>query len=1217
MLGRLLHKATSSLNPNAQLQQPPPLESVTEEEHTRNLLFPDPSLLQRTQSQAYPLYGTSTSLSAANAGSFDDLEGLHLDPKKDFRVIIAQDAIGPYDEPILLFDSQSESPEPTFSYPPESRNRRSSAVEDKISRHQASPSITSQASRFFSGGPPSPRRLQVDQTIPISPTKQRGSVFGGGEPRARTVGAFDRARMRNSSISSAPPITAGQEDEVVSEAQRTRTMVHCMFGTATLSYKGPSTKIHIFSADSKQDNGRGTTANGYRETRPSSNYNTGRQRTPLSRSSTGEGFPKSPNFYAPGDGRKLHDKRTLLVTRTFALHVDTDSNKTPLQNPFAEPDSYPFPRQDGGGLRNKAQKAKQNRTPLFAIAIVLQLPKSSQENSRPPSGYSMMSPPPPSPFAQAMSSDSRSSWLSADSPFSHGSLASDWSGGFDGRLDSAMEHWDIITRTLSYLEGKARLEIMRLLKHAELGSPAKSPLKDQALQRPKERAVHLMPNALVSCNPIKDAVDAAGTRVCSGLSISKVLRGQGRWGIWREEARWIERWVGYGDQSFFFNLLTVFLGNHTEWLNTLGPSWYKRRHRLHQKHRDDNPVIPSRTVIISNDKMVARRLIFLLSAFLPSSSKLELLHSPHRPRRPTSARTHSGSPPTGVGPTRQESLRRTINRRRREHQPTGDEPHHERSISFSTDDGLIGTSPGPETRLDRLDKVESSQEIDKHPISAALLPLNSADHGIKCRATTTATATPMDIMPAPHFTTGCSRKTKDEPDMDRDGEVHGLACANLTRTLQRSQGTNVSTDSSDSRPNSKWGSLISSFWSGHGESSATDESDVLTSSQEGLGISNMGESKDFSRHAADETHLSRMTKEAAKVKTGESLTPVPHSILDRYAPNQDSKVIEDTVEVEPSPAKAIPDSTKSPHIPLTLSVNEKDGVIDVDIPLPSFFGSSAESSNSSPSKSHSLDRDPYMNAPTSRDLSSRQDADLPPSTAGWLKRYYNDFALQAVRPYPTLEVEIRSSMRDEGSIFLTPSLQQSDDSEKWTDVCTTVIADTKTMSIKRLRLQRRIKLNGSKQSSTCRDNLVVGDYEENIIEEPIIDMDSTLVDAVERVLFRSGQSSKSHSRSRSPYSRGRKAQHESVHESHDDVDQITSLEIPRGECKRMVLGALEQVARSVTAEWARVNGNTVAVDISTSPNKNQRSKRGVGAAPVDSTLREGVRRWLQEVEEGA
>ena len=56
------------------------------------------------------------------------------------------------------------------------------------------------------------------------------------------------------------------------------------------------------------------------------------------------------------------------------------------------------------------------------------------------------------------------------------------------------------------------------------------------------------------------------------------------------------------------------------------------------------------------------------------------------------------------------------------------------------------------------------------------------------------------------------------------------------------------------------------------------------------------------------------------------------------------------------------------------------------------------------------------------------------------------------------------------------------------------------------------------------------------------------------------------------------------------------LEIPKSECKSMVLGALEQVARSVRSEMA---GPTESKDQEDNEAKD--------------TLREGVRRWFEEI----
>ncbi|WP_213030123.1 hypothetical protein, partial [Acinetobacter baumannii] len=72
----------------------PQLESVTEEEHTSGLLFPDASVLRRSNTHAFPLQTAFNSPNASAAGAYDDRAGVELDPLKAFRVIIAQNSLG-------------------------------------------------------------------------------------------------------------------------------------------------------------------------------------------------------------------------------------------------------------------------------------------------------------------------------------------------------------------------------------------------------------------------------------------------------------------------------------------------------------------------------------------------------------------------------------------------------------------------------------------------------------------------------------------------------------------------------------------------------------------------------------------------------------------------------------------------------------------------------------------------------------------------------------------------------------------------------------------------------------------------------------------------------------------------------------------------------------------------------------------------------------------
>lgn len=128
-----------------------------------------------------------------------------------------------------------------------------------------------------------------------------------------------------------------------------------------------------------------------------------------------------------------------------------------------------------------------------------------------------------------------------------------------------------------------------------------------------------------------------------------------------------------------------------------------------------------------------------------------------------------------------------------------------------------------------------------------------------------------------------------------------------------------------------------------------------------------------------------------------------------------------------------------------------------------------------------------------------------------------------------------------------------------------------------------------------------------MIEEPIMDMDGILIDAVERVIAQSGPSSKAQSNasSRSSSKRGR-------HEKRGS-EALPTLEVPRGECKRMVLGALEEVVRSVTADWTleeRGEGQGRGKAL-----RGSSSAASLRSLPAESTLREGIRKWLQDMDE--
>jgi hypothetical protein len=74
-----------------------------------------------------------------------------------------------------------------------------------------------------------------------------------------------------------------------------------------------------------------------------------------------------------------------------------------------------------------------------------------------------------------------------------------------------------------------------------------------------------------------------------------------------------------------------------------------------------------------------------------------------------------------------------------------------------------------------------------------------------------------------------------------------------------------------------------------------------------------------------------------------------------------------------------------------------------------------------------------------------------------------------------------------------------------------------------------------------------------------------------------------------------------------------SAEVPKAECRRMVLGALEQVVRSVAAEKLKPEGGR----LNDSKGEEGLSHSGSTSRSADNSLREGIRKWLDEVQEAA
>ena len=991
--------------------------------------------------------------------------------------------------------------------------------------------------------------------------------------------------------------------------EETEALLACMFGSTGVRMV-TSTKLHVKPfglpgvANMKDDKPR--------QTEPISPRAVTSRRTPLTRSVTAEDLHANSSDL-PNQFLSQPDRSSILITRVFSVDVPdkaetvhrdvgetAESQATApeisslVDEPVRRPSSH-------FGKAN----AKQRRVTMYAVAIVLKLPidKHNLRNS-PYSASSVVGLSDGTPHVH--SPGTSYSWQTIDpARLQSPSMAT------DRNLEQVLMHWNLIVRTISYVETMARSSIMNWIsdnqRHHSDNEPTLSESitnlrnssevqtkgKLKSLKRKPSTNVQIPSDALQHLPHLQKEVNSSAKRIALGMRIPRVVTGQGRWGVWREEARWVGRWSGGREQNFFFfNLLTAFLGCHKEWLTSYGPSGYRLRHAKNlQNYCGENLNLSNRTVIVSLDKMAARRLVFLLSAFLPTSFSKPQKEVHTQPDTPWSGMAYSQSPPSGAPVARQPSLRRSINRRPRGNRTGTERIKHARSVSFTAQDVVETDDNANITHGFREDYQRRSS--DARSIKSVSFPVNSNDARTrKSSTTTTSTVTPESALPVPHFARGRTDPsgTSAEP---RPGSSGSLASLSLMHTLKRSGSNDQSNNSVDSQSHGRWGSMMSSFWSVR-RGSSTDESDVMTSSQEGLGIS--GITPKFSKSQTS-GRLSEMVEEVSGSRSRDAkdrefmdtgiLTAMPPSPA-TIRPSPIEMYLNDSRH-EATPAQDIPPRPKAEYFPVKLSVDESDGVVDVDLPMPGSYTSSIGSSLSSPKASQTAasslhEHSSLYGRPATPDRASSEPGPAV-DIAGWLQRFHQDFALQAMQPYAELRADVERAMRAEPTpnAKFTAQGAAPPAAGQWIKVCTTLIADTGAFSIARLTLRRRDVLKESCTACT--------EVEEELVEEPIMDMDATLIDAVERVLAHSGHASHAHSRATSP----RQATHRST------APEVSCVEVPRGECKNLLLGALDQVVRSVVAEQSDLGG------------KGKRTDGKADEVFAESTLREGVRKWLSEV----
>ncbi|PFH59528.1 hypothetical protein XA68_12231 [Ophiocordyceps unilateralis] len=1198
MLGRLLHLgsggiATTPAQAGHSAASRPilSLESVQEDIHTRNLLFPDAQALhQHRHDQVFPLSNAPATPSAA---AFDYSEESELDVR-DVRVIVLQDALGPANAS-LLFDSH-----PSPELPVERSPARKDARKTAMSPRPANQGLVSH--------PP--------LSQPESPQHRQG--------------AFDRrasvhSRAQSYAETDAQRVAREYRDELA-------TFSSCIFGNSELmAYKGTSTKVHVVPTDPRPADHPSSSALG--DGRSSIGRSSARS-SKLSQSFSSQTVSPigGPSLPPNGSVSRLADKKKVLITRLFPVSLSADDaelNVLPPNRFSDENAAFPFPAPTEDAASKKKPQPKQRRTPMYAVVLVVQLPRSSSRLSSAAAYKSSI-------FRECGSYNDQdlfpSSYSSNKAGWSMGSghygdvTDSSYSIDIEDRIDSLTQHWDIIMRTLTHLQSLVSTSLHTMLKQADMASPgpSSSPMASNAVSRassvtdrrdgsrakpPKSttKLVSLMPNCLADDATIASEVTLARTRVVTGLSAARVVTGQGRWGIWRDEAIWTSKWAMATDRGpFFCNLLTGFLATHTDWLQALsGPSQRKRAALARQNRSEEDLSLPARTIIVSDDKMAARRIVFLLSAFLPANQQLVAART-HRPSTSASIGAYSNSPPTVVIPIlREESLRRKINRRSGLRRAS-----HSRAASQSA---RSSTAPNQLAQLS-MDRVQHQRRAsDAASVRTSNLPIPGQDlMSRKSSAATTTTAMPETT--TPHFSS--AQQQRDGHRRRRPGSSGSVAADDLKRSLKRGESSgSQAAPSAGARPPSqsglRWGSLVSGLWGPRRRDSMDDECGPELRSPV---KSNPGR-QDRLFEMVREASLEEAVAPGSATSTSQGVGARNfESAREDCRPGRGSFA---QPERTPDPSGAF-------ESPVKTSINVEDGVIDVDVPFPDYIAS-FESAISSPSSSGYLSTPGLVGGLEWFEQSTRfsLEGDVPLNAAGWLNRFHPDFALQALPPQDNLVEKVKASLRAEPTPGPSHCFSAGETSERWVDVSSVIIADTTSNSITRHVYRRLVKPRsssaenpGAGSSTTPNPHGLapptpsVPPYEyqldEDWTEEDISSSDTALREAIERVVYISPDASKgsSTSSSQAPSDcRGSTDSGRTMADAISDVTQMAEapLDVPRVQCKTVILSTLEDMIRE-------------AVDV----RDLEADGRGVAHQPLarqrTNVLRDAVRQWVGSLE---
>lgn len=353
---------------------------------------------------------------------------------------------------------------------------------------------------------------------------------------------------------------------VLTPENEMKVLTNCMFGSAPLAYKGPSTKVHMLP-------------------------NAERATPASSPAASRRGSLRAAPQCAPPAPTPPERRTAVLITRLFSVVVPptpvatfdggrsippapTDHTTPTPASSVGSNNGFPFPKMNGGGSGSPAIGApkvtKPPKTSMYAVGLVISLPPNA--GSTPAQGTAPI---------RCHSHKTASSYEAANAhgheycppsfddddsplPSSLASLRTD--GGLDDfapatahdGMSLVTKHWDVITRALADLQRVAQARISESLASTGFTSPQNAGPPPPPGFKLRKR-IELRRMALMHDETVCKEVERLRWRVVTGIKVPRVVVGQGRWRIWKEEAKWINSRFGGREMNLSVGLPLCFL----------------------------------------------------------------------------------------------------------------------------------------------------------------------------------------------------------------------------------------------------------------------------------------------------------------------------------------------------------------------------------------------------------------------------------------------------------------------------------------------------------------------------------------------------------------------------------------------------------------------------------------------------------------------------------